>query len=244
MIAPDVGGGFGNKVPIYPGYVCAIVGSMVTGKPVKWTEDRTENLVASGFARDYVMQGEIAADRDGRILAVRSHVLADHGAFNGAATPMKFPGGFFGVFTGSYDLEAAYCSMTAVHTNKAPGGVAYACSFRIAEAVYLVERMVDILADELGIDPVALRVANFIQPDQFPYVSRTGWVYDSGDYPVAMARGAPDRGVRRASGAGRAGRAPDTRRADGDRGRVLHRGGRGRAARGHGPGRAGHGRRL
>ena len=77
--------------------------------------------------------------------------------------------------------------MTAVHTNKAPGGVAYACSFRIAEAVYLVERMVDILADELGIDPVALRVANFIQPDQFPYVSRTGWVYDSGNYPAAMA---------------------------------------------------------
>ena len=89
---------------------------------------------------------------------MRSHVLADHGAFNGAATPMKFPGGFFGVFTGSYDLEAAYCSMTAVHTNKAPGGVAYACSFRIAEAVYLVERMVDILADELGIDPVELRL--------------------------------------------------------------------------------------
>ena len=84
---------------------------------------------------------------------MRSHVLADHGAFNGAATPTKFPGGFFGVFTGSYDLEAAYCSMTAVHTNKAPGGVAYACSFRIAEAVYLVERMVDILADELGMRP-------------------------------------------------------------------------------------------
>jgi carbon-monoxide dehydrogenase large subunit len=187
VVAPDIGGGFGNKVPIYPGYVCAIVGSMVTGKPVKWVEDRTENLVASGFARDYVMQGEIAATREGKILAVRSHVLADHGAFNGAATPSKFPGGFFGVFTGSYDLEAAYCSMTAVHTNKAPGGVAYACSFRIAEAVYLVERMVDILADELEIDPVQLRLANFIQPDQFPYVSRTGWVYDSGDYPAAMA---------------------------------------------------------
>jgi carbon-monoxide dehydrogenase large subunit len=187
VIAPDIGGGFGNKVPIYPGYVCAIVGSMVTGRPVKWVEDRTENLLASGFARDYVMRGEIAATRDGRILAVRSHVLADHGAFNGAATPMKFPGGFFGVFTGSYDLEAGYCSMTAVHTNKAPGGVAYACSFRIAEAVYLVERMVDILADELGIDPVELRLANFIRPDQFPYVSRTGWVYDSGNYPAAMA---------------------------------------------------------
>jgi carbon-monoxide dehydrogenase large subunit len=186
VISPDIGGGFGNKVPIYPAYVCAIVGSMLTGRPVKWAEDRTENLTASGFARDYVMQGEIAATRDGRILAVRSHVLADHGAFNGTAAPTRFPGGFFGVFTGSYDLEAAYCSMTAVHTNKAPGGVAYACSFRIAEAVYLVERLVDLLADELGIDPVELRLRNFIRPEQFPYTSRTGWVYDSGDYETTM----------------------------------------------------------
>jgi carbon-monoxide dehydrogenase large subunit len=113
-------------------------------------------------------------------------VLADHGAFNGTAAPMRFPGGFFGVFTGSYDLEAAYCSMTAVHTNKAPGGVAYACSFRIAEAVYLVERLVDLLADELGVDPVELRLQNFIRPEQFPYTSRTGWVYDSGDYETTM----------------------------------------------------------
>jgi aerobic carbon-monoxide dehydrogenase large subunit len=186
IISPDIGGGFGNKVPIYPGYVCAIVGSMITGRPVKWTEDRTENLTASGFARDYIMKGEIAASRDGRILAVRSHVLADHGAFNGTAAPMRFPGGFFGVFTGSYDLEAAYCSMTAVHTNKAPGGVAYACSFRIAEAVYLVERLVDLLADELGVDPVALRLQNFLRPEQFPYTSRTGWIYDSGDYETTM----------------------------------------------------------
>lgn len=186
VISPDIGGGFGNKVPIYPGYVCAIVGSLVTGRPVKWVEDRTENLVASGFARDYVMQGEIAATSDGRILALRSHVLADHGAFNGTAAPRKFPGGFFGVFTGSYDLEAAYCSMTAVHTNKAPGGVAYACSFRIAEAVYLVERMVDLLARELGRDPVDLRLQNFIRPEQFPYTSRTGWVYDSGNYEATM----------------------------------------------------------
>jgi len=76
--------------------------------------------------------------------------------------------------------------MTAVHTNKAPGGVAYACSFRIAEAVYLVERLVDILADELGRDPVDLRLQNFIRPEQFPYTSRTGWVYDSGDYEATM----------------------------------------------------------
>ncbi|MFI7491935.1 aerobic carbon-monoxide dehydrogenase large subunit [Micromonospora echinaurantiaca] len=186
VISPDIGGGFGNKVPIYPGYVCAIVASIVTGKPVKWMEDRSENLVSTGFARDYIMRGEIAATRDGRILAIRTNVLADHGAFNGTAAPVKYPAGFFGVFTGSYDLEAAYCKMTAVYTNKAPGGVAYACSFRITEAVYLVERIVDCLADELGMDPAELRLKNFIRPEQFPYTTKTGWVYDSGDYEPTM----------------------------------------------------------
>ncbi|WP_172860808.1 aerobic carbon-monoxide dehydrogenase large subunit [Jiangella alkaliphila] len=188
VIAPDIGGGFGNKVPIYPGYVCAVVGSIVTGKPVKWMEDRSENLVSTGFARDYVMRGEIAATRDGRILGLRTHVLADHGAFNGTAAPVKYPAGFFGVFTGSYDLEAAYCHMTAVYTNKAPGGVAYACSFRITEAVYLVERIVDCLAAELAMDPVELRLKNFIRPEQFPYTTKTGWVYDSGDYEPTMRK--------------------------------------------------------
>ena len=188
VIAPDIGGGFGNKVPIYPGYVCAIVASLVIGKPVKWMEDRTENLVSTGFARDYVMQAEIAATNEGKILAVRTHVLADHGAFNGTAAPLKYPAGFFGVFCGSYDLEAAYSSMDAVYTNKAPGGVAYACSFRITEAVYLIERIVDCLAYELDMDPAELRLKNFIQPDQFPYTTKTGWVYDSGDYEPTMRK--------------------------------------------------------
>ena len=188
IIAPDIGGGFGNKVPIYPGYVCAIVASLVIGKPVKWMEDRTENLVSTGFARDYVMRGEIAASKDGKIRAIRTHVLADHGAFNGVAAPTKYPAGFFGVFTGSYDLEAAYAHMTAVYTNKAPGGVAYACSFRITEAVYLVERMVDVLAHELDMDPAELRLKNFIQPDQFPYETKTGWIYDSGNYEPTMRK--------------------------------------------------------
>lgn len=186
VIAPDIGGGFGNKVPIYPGYVCAIVASLVLGKPVKWMEDRTENLVSTGFARDYIMRGEIAATKEGKIRAIRTNVLADHGAFNGVASPVKYPAGFFGVFTGSYDIEAAYAHMDAVYTNKAPGGVAYACSFRITEAVYLIERMVDVLAYDLEMDPAELRLNNFIQPEQFPYMSKTGWLYDSGDYEPAM----------------------------------------------------------
>ncbi|SFE35022.1 carbon-monoxide dehydrogenase large subunit [Actinoplanes philippinensis] len=186
VIAPDIGGGFGNKVPIYPGYVHSIVGSIVTGRPVKWMEDRSENLISTGFARDYIMRAEIAATSEGKILAIRTNVLADHGAFNGTAAPVKYPAGFFGVFTGSYDLQAAHCKMTAVYTNKAPGGVAYACSFRITEAVYLVERIVDALAYELRMDPAELRLKNFIRPEQFPYTTKTGWVYDSGDYEPTM----------------------------------------------------------
>jgi aerobic carbon-monoxide dehydrogenase large subunit len=113
-------------------------------------------------------------------------VLADHGAFNATAQPSKYPAGFFHIFTGSYDLEAAYCTVQGVYTNKAPGGVAYRCSFRVTEAAYLVERMVDLLADELGMDPVEVRMKNFIRPEQFPYTTKTGWTYDSGDYPAAM----------------------------------------------------------
>lgn len=186
IISPDIGGGFGNKVGIYPGYVCAVVGSIVTGKPVKWVEDRSENLMSTSFARDYHMHGEIAATKDGKIQALRVHVIADHGAFNSTAQPSNFPAGFFGVFTGSYDLAAAHCTVTGVYTNKAPGGVAYACSFRVTEAVYLVERMVDLLAAELGEDPAELRMRNLLRPGQFPYRTQTGWEYDSGDYPRAL----------------------------------------------------------
>jgi aerobic carbon-monoxide dehydrogenase large subunit len=188
VVSPDVGGGFGNKVPVYPGYVCAIAGSILLGRPVKWVEDRSENLMSTGFARDYVMRGRIAATADGRMLALGVEVVADHGAFNATAQPSRYPAGFFSVFTGSYDIEAAHCRVTGVHTNKAPGGVAYSCSFRIAEAVYLVERLVDCLARELGVDPVDLRLRNLLRPDQFPYESRTGWVYDSGDYERALRK--------------------------------------------------------
>jgi carbon-monoxide dehydrogenase large subunit len=186
VIAPDIGGGFGNKVPIYPGMVCSIVGSIVTKRPVKWVEDRSENLMSTGFARDYHMRGEVAATRDGKILAVRTDVIADHGAFNATAQPTNYPAGLFHVFTGSYDYPAAHCKVTGVYTNKAPGGVAYACSFRITEAVYMIERLIDCLADELGMDPAELRLRNLIKPDQFPYVTPTGWEYDSGNYEKAM----------------------------------------------------------
>jgi carbon-monoxide dehydrogenase large subunit len=183
--SPDIGGGFGNKVGIYPGYVCAVVGSIVTKRPVKWMEDRSENLMSTSFARDYHMHGEICA-KDGKITGLRVKVLADHGAFNNTAQPTKFPAGFFHIFTGSYDLEGAHCEVTGVYSNKAPGGVAYACSFRVTEAAYLVERMVDCLADEMQVDPAELRLASLLRPEQFPYTCKTGWEYDSGDYPRAL----------------------------------------------------------
>ena len=91
--------------------------------------------MSTGFARDYHMKASIASTREGKILAVKVDVLADHGAFNGVAQPTKYPAGFFHIFTGSYDYPAAHCNVKAVYTNKAPGGVAYACSFRITEAV-------------------------------------------------------------------------------------------------------------
>ncbi|HET7479036.1 MAG TPA: aerobic carbon-monoxide dehydrogenase large subunit [Rubrobacteraceae bacterium] len=187
IISPDIGGGFGNKVPIYPGYVCAAVASLVLNRPVKWMESRSENLMSTSFARDYHMTGEIAATKDGKMLGVRSTILADHGAFNAHAQPgEQFPTGFFPIFTSCYDVPAAYAEATGVYSNKAPGGIAYRCSFRVTEAIYLMERTMDVLADELGMDPVELRRKNFVKKEQMPYVSVMGWEYDGGDYDGAL----------------------------------------------------------
>jgi len=186
VIAPDIGGGFGNKVGAYPGYVCATVGTIVLGRPVKWVEGRIDNISTTAFARDYHMTGELAADADGRITGLRVYVLADHGAFNAHAQPSKWPAGLFSIVTGSYDIPAAHVAVDGVYTNKAPGGVAYRCSFRVTEASYLIERMVDVLAQKLGVDKAEIRLKNFVQAEQFPYTSCLGWEYDSGDYETAL----------------------------------------------------------
>jgi carbon-monoxide dehydrogenase large subunit len=188
IIAPDIGGGFGNKVGAYAGYICAIVASIVTGRPVQWVEDRIENLSATSFARDYHMTTEIAATKDGKVTALRVHVLADHGAFDACADPSKWPAGFFNIVTGSYDFPVAHCAVDGIYTNKAPGGVAYRCSFRVTEAAYCIERAMDILAQKLGMDPADLRMKNLIRREQFPYASALGWEYDSGDYHTALRK--------------------------------------------------------
>jgi carbon-monoxide dehydrogenase large subunit len=186
IISPDIGGGFGNKVPVYPGYVVATAASLLIGRPVKWVEDRNENLISTGFARDFHMTGDLALDKDGKMLALRVHLDSDNGAFFADAQPSKFKAGLFHIVTGSYDIPTAHVTADGYYTNKAPGGVAYRCSFRVTEASYLIERLVTNAALEIGMDQAEFRMKNFIQPEQFPYTSATGWVYDSGDYPKAM----------------------------------------------------------
>lgn len=188
IISPDIGGGFGGKVPVYPGYVVCAVASLLIGKPVKWVEDRSENLQADSFARDYHMTAELAADKDGKITGLRVHTLADSGCTDAAANPSKFPAGLYSICTGSYDMKAAHVNVDAVYTTKPPGGVAYRCSFRVTEAVHMIERLTDIMAHDLGIDPAEFRMRNFIKPDQFPYKSPTGWEYDSGNYHAALQK--------------------------------------------------------
>src|SRR3990172_6452344 len=186
IVSPDIGGGFGNKVPVYPGYVVATAASLLLGRPVKWIEDRTENLISTGFARDFHMHGEMALKKDGTMTGLRVSLLADEGAFHADAQPSKFKVGLFHIVTGSYDLPAAHVSADGAYTNKAPGGVAYRCSFRVTEASYMIERLVQNAAYELGMDPAELRRKNFIPKEAFPYTSATGFVYDSGDYHGAM----------------------------------------------------------
>ena len=188
VVSPDIGGGFGGKVPVYPGYVIAVAASIVTGKPVKWIEDRTENLAADSFARDYHIHAELTGKKDGKVNALRIKTVADHGYTDAAANPSKFPAGLFHICTGSYDFKDAFVEVDGVYTNKPPGGIAYRCSFRVTEAVFTVERMADIMAHELGMDPADFRLKNFIRPEQFPYKSALGWEYDSGNYEGALRK--------------------------------------------------------
>ena len=207
-------------------YVLAVVGSIVTKRPVKWMEDRSSNLMTTGFARDYHMHGEIAATREGKIVGAKVDVLADHGAFNATAQPTKFPAGFFHIFTGSYDYGAAHCKVTGVYTNKAPG-VAYACS-GITEAVYLIERIVDRLAAEPGWTPPS--------PPQEPVAARAVPVHDTDRLGVRLrrlsagvARGDAHRRLRRTAEQAEKGE----RGVHGHRHLVLHRGGSRAQAHGH-----------
>ncbi|MDO8645694.1 MAG: aerobic carbon-monoxide dehydrogenase large subunit [Candidatus Planktophila sp.] len=182
IVSPDIGGGFGNKVPIYPGYVISILASILTEKPVKWIEDKTGNLISTGFGRDVYLKGELALRKDGRILGVRMNTVSDHGAFFSDAQPSKFKIGLMHSAFACYDIPVAHMMSTGYYTNKAPGGVAYRCSFRVTEAMFFQERMVQAAADDLGMDQAEFRRINFVKDDEFPHRTAFGFLTDSGQY--------------------------------------------------------------
>src|SRR6056300_112323 len=182
IISPDLGGGFGNKVPVYPGYVISILASILTERPVKWIEDKTGNLISTGFGRDVYLQGEMALRKDGRILGVRMHTISVHGAFFADAQPSKFKIGLMHSAFACYDIPAAHLTAEGYYTNKAPGGVAYRCSFRVTEAMFFQERMIQAAADDLGMDQAEFRKVNLVRDDDFPHRTPFGFLTDSGQY--------------------------------------------------------------
>jgi carbon-monoxide dehydrogenase large subunit len=182
IVSPDLGGGFGNKVPVYPGYVVSILASILTERPVKWIEDKSGNLISTGFGRDVYLEGEMALRKDGKILGVRMHTISDHGAFFADAQPSKFKIGLMHSAFACYDIPAAHLTATGMYTNKAPGGVAYRCSFRVTEAMFFQERMVQAAADDLGMDQAEFRRVNFVRDDDFPHRTSFGFLTDSGQY--------------------------------------------------------------
>ncbi len=185
VIAPDIGGGFGQKWGFYPEELVASLGSILLERPVKWIETRREHMVATNHAREQTHHVEMALKRDGTVLGVRDRVYANLGD----AYPV---GGFASIMTtvmyvpGAYRIQNYRAELFGVVTNKTPFGAHR--GFGKSEAAYVIERMMDIAADRLGMSPEAIRFRNFIQPDEFPYICATGSRYDSGDYPAALKR--------------------------------------------------------
>ena len=230
VVSPDIGGGFGGKVPVYPGYVIAVAASVVIGKPVKWVEDRMENLQADSFARDYHITASIGAKKDGTMTALKIKTIADHGYADAAANPSKFPAGLFSICTGSYKLPAAFAEVDGVYTNKPPGGIAYRCSFRVTEAVHAIERMTD--RARAGAEDGPRRPADEeLHPGRpVPLQVRARLGVRQRQLPRCPEEGDGHRRLRRPpKGAGREEKA---RRAHGHRHLELHRGRRRRAVQG------------
>jgi aerobic carbon-monoxide dehydrogenase large subunit len=182
VVAPDVGGGFGSKLNVYAEEALALVLARRLDRPVKWTETRTENYQATIHGRDQVQDLEIAATRDGRILGYRADVKADLGAYLQLVTTGTPMLGAF-MYPGIYKLEAHALTITGVFTTKTPTD-AYRGAGR-PEATFAIERLVDDLAHELGMDPIELRRRNWIAHEEFPFDSITGLTYDSGNYEAA-----------------------------------------------------------
>ena len=184
VIAPEVGGGFGSKIPVYADEMIAAFCSMKLGRPVKWTETRSENYTATIHGRDHIEHVEMAATSDGKITGVRSVVYAGMGAYLSTAAP-GVPTILHGLmYSGPYDIGATKADIYGVFTNTTPVD-AYRGAGR-PEATFLVERLVDLLAAELGMDPVELRRKNLIPKFEDGHDVAPGLTYDSGDYETSL----------------------------------------------------------
>jgi len=188
VISPQIGGGFGAKIFLYPEYCLIAAIARKTGRPVKWMETRSENYVATTHGRDHITELEIGAKKDGTIVAFKVKTYANMGGMLSTIAP-GIPTTLYGrMLSGVYKIPNIYCHVTGVYTNT--GMVdAYRGAGR-PEATYAVERSIDLVADALGLDPVAVRRTNFIPPEAFPYdpIILRGLKYDSGEYDKAMTR--------------------------------------------------------
>jgi carbon-monoxide dehydrogenase large subunit len=186
VVAPEVGGAFGCKLNPYADEILAAALAVRLGKPVKWIEDRQEHMVVTNHGRGQVAYLEAGAKRDGTVTALRVRIIADLGAHHHGMTPMA-PLQTAQLITGCYRIPIATADVIGVFTNKTPMDPYR--GFGRAEAAYYIERTMDLVAQELNLDPVVIRRQNFIQPDQFPYTGPLGHVYDSGNYDLTLSRG-------------------------------------------------------
>ncbi len=185
LVVPDVGGAFGSKGIVAPEGALAAWLAIRTGRPVRWVEDRRENFLAAYQGRGLRAEMEMAVDATGKILGVRASLISDAGAYLYPATALS-PVTAGMLLTGAYAIPAASVKLVGACTNKVPAG-----QYRGAgrpEAAYLVERMMDLVAGEMGLDPVEVRRRNLIPPESFPYRTPLGFVYDSGNYGRALDR--------------------------------------------------------
>ncbi|MBI3989926.1 MAG: molybdopterin-dependent oxidoreductase [candidate division NC10 bacterium] len=186
VISPDVGGGFGSKIFLYPEEVIVSWASKTLGRPVRWTAERRESFLTDAHGRDHITEAEMAFDKDGKILGLRVKTNANLGAYLSTFAPL-IPTYLYGtLLSGLYEIPTIWCEVSGVFTNTTPVD-AYRGAGR-PEATYLLERMVDLGARALGMDPAELRRRNFIPADKFPYQTPVAFVYDSGNYGPALDR--------------------------------------------------------
>jgi aerobic carbon-monoxide dehydrogenase large subunit len=185
VVVGDVGGAFGSKGTLAPEAAVAAILAMRLHRPVKWVETRSESFLASYQGRGQDIQAELAVDAGGRFLALRARVVADLGAYLYPITPAP-PVTTAMLLTGAYDVAAVDVELLGVATNKVPTGP-YRGAGR-PEGAYVAERLADLAAADVGVDPVAVRRRNFIAPERFPHTTALGFTYDSGDYGRALDR--------------------------------------------------------